>query len=109
MCRAIQKQIAIRVICAYRTVSAEAALLLARATPVELLARERAAVFGRLRAVSPTPLDVGEVYAAETVVTRRLWFNRIQQPNLAGRSTRDLIVPVFDRWMDRRMGDYRST
>lgn len=49
LCRAIQRQMANRVICAYRTVSADVALLLARAPPLELLAKERATIFRRLR------------------------------------------------------------
>ncbi|XP_020297439.1 uncharacterized protein LOC109861978 [Pseudomyrmex gracilis] len=49
-CRRIHKQITARVICAYRIVSADAALLLARAPPFELLARERTMVYEKLRA-----------------------------------------------------------
>lgn len=85
-------------------ISAEAALLLARAPPIELLARERAAVFKRLRAAEAPLLDVGELYAEESRETRTLWRTRIRGANLAGRVTRELIAPVFDMWIERRHG-----
>ncbi|XP_071573304.1 uncharacterized protein [Temnothorax nylanderi] len=37
-------------------------------------------------------------------ILRQQWYDYIQQPQLAGRRTREAIMPNFEEWLDRRAG-----
>jgi len=69
-----QRAIALRVYAAYRSVSFDAATLLARLIPLELLAAERARIYWRLqdeREAGVVPDVVKEIRIQERVITQR--------------------------------------
>lgn len=85
----VQRQGALRVACAYRTVSAEAVLVVAGVIPIDLLAKERKRVYDR-------DIDVGRDAAAVEERGRTL-------TEWADRWTRDVTA----RWTRRLIGDLR--
>jgi len=113
--REIQRSIANRVCSAYRTVSREAALLLARTPPYELIAEERMEVYYRsldLRDSSDWSLDVlKNIKLEEKIRLQGKWLEtygaRLETygaRDVAGVRTRDAILPNIDAWMTRERG-----
>lgn len=97
--RGIQRSCSIRMICAYRTVSFDAACLLAKSPPYTLLALMRKRVFHHLtdlRGSANWSLDLErEVRFQEHSLMLRQWRTYLESPNLAGVRTRDAIGPHF--------------
>jgi len=99
-----QRAIAVRVCCAYRSVSFDSATLLARLIPLELLAAERARVFWRVQ-------DAKEIGALkclwiyeEKIITHRQWVILASRPGAAGARLRDALIPHLPAWLNRRWG-----
>lgn len=101
-CRTVQKLIANRVVSGYRTISADAVQLLARAPPLELLAEMRARVFNSIRA--NCTLDYAQISSIEAANMREKWYRQLCVDHLPGKATRDVILPVFEQWMLRKHG-----
>ncbi|KAF0757505.1 Uncharacterized protein FWK35_00017152 [Aphis craccivora] len=99
-----QRLIALRVIRAYKTVSDEAALLLAGMPPVDLLALERGRLrkrFGTAPLPGEAPISKGSLRRSERSITLDLWQRRWLFSK-KGLWTKRLI-PDVRRWADRRL------
>jgi len=93
-----QRAIAVRVCCAYRSVSFDSATLLARLIPFELLA-ERARIFWRVqdaKEIGPlTPEMLTDIRRSERIITQRQWVILASRPGAAGVKLRDALVPLL--------------
>lgn len=102
----IQRQMALRVISGYRTVSYEAALLLARIPPIHLLAARQRRIYERTQELvcrqEYTAEAKGEIQEAATLLMRRQWYAMLDRENSSGKRVREAILPIFDRWLDHR-------
>lgn len=105
----IQRVIAMRVICAYRTTSFVAATLLARIPPLYMMAGLRARVYERVRDLRQAgewnAKEADEIRKMETVIMERQWKIHMQGSGLAGERTRTAILPIFDSWIKRDHGN----
>jgi len=103
-----QRAIAIRVCAAYRSVSFDAATLLARLIPLELLAAERARIFFRqmdARDVGALTKEViNDIRIQERILTQRQWIMLASRPGAAGTRTRKALLPHLPAWINRRWG-----
>jgi len=112
--RRIQRMAAIRVICAYRTVSLDAALVLAGCPPLSLVLSSRKRVYLRIdelkRSDAVCVRALRLIKNEESVRLREEWMEHLTRPGLAGR-TLGTIRPHLDVWLDRRHGalTYRMT
>lgn len=110
--RRIQRVLAIRVISGYRTISADAVLLLARIVPTPIYAAYYQRVFLRSydlkRQDKWNPLVEKEIKKKEEILLRRQWKLYLQRRDAAGARTCNAILPVFDMWLDRRHGELVS-
>lgn len=110
----IQRQIAIRTIAGYKTISADAALLVARISPAVLHAAYYRRVYVRIQ-----DLKIGEwskkkereIKADEKILLHRQWKTYSQREEAAGKRTCEAIAPNFQNWIDRRHGfmTFRTT
>lgn len=99
--RRIQRTLAIRVVAGYRTVSADAALFLARTPPTSI----QAAYFSRVYARVCDLKDSGdwsrraenEIKDDEQNLLERQWQIYLQRPDIAGRRTCEAIAPILAR------------
>lgn len=103
------KRVAIRVISAYRTVSLDAALLLARIPPLVLLAEMRSRTYARTVELrrgrqQPTKRQIRIIREEETASLREEWMNSLLQRGNWGRVTLEAIVPEFELWLNRGHG-----
>lgn len=105
----IQRMMAIRIICGYRTISADAALLLARMPPTFLAASYYKRVFLRAQELKRNDMwsksDEKEIKKEEMILLKRQWEIYLQRENVAGVRTCRAILPVMDRWLDRKYGE----
>lgn len=99
---------ALRVISGYRTVSLDAALILARIPPVYLMATLRRRVFERVGDLRTNSIWTKEeeenIKINEMLLLRRQWEIYLGRPNLSGIRTRTAILPHFGEWLERRHG-----
>lgn len=102
----IQRGIALRIISGYRTVSYEAALLLARTVPIHLQAARLRRIYERLNMIKYTNEDTleerEEIKKASTVLMLRQWKLVLEAENLPGKRVRQAILPIYSRWMESR-------
>lgn len=102
----IQRQMALRVISGYRSVSYEAAQLLARMPPIHLLAARQRCIYIRFQELKQTDEDTlearFEVRKAANLLMRRQWTILLQGDGIPGQRVREAILPVLDRWLDHR-------
>lgn len=113
----VQRLLAIRIVRGYRTISAEAAMLLAGLIPVDLLAAELAAVYNCRAGLREAGLDPpGDAVGAERRRARTAslaaWALRIgSAPRNAGRRVSEALLPVLKSWIGRSWGvpTYRMT
>ncbi|XP_071579056.1 uncharacterized protein [Temnothorax nylanderi] len=93
---------------AYRTVSYEAATLLARIPPIHLYAEYMRRTYLRLRNMKEegtyNDVSAAAVRLEEWEELRRRWGAYIRDPRLPGRRTREAISPHFEDWLDRGSG-----
>ena len=94
----VQRQGALRIACSYRTVSAQAVLVVAGVIPVDLLAFERKRIYG-------SSADIGRKNAAiaEREMTMENWQRRWTEER-SGNWTRRLIRDLRP-WLERKFGD----
>lgn len=112
----VQRNMALRVICAYRTVSYDASLLLARVPPIYLLAARQRRIYERLHSRLTVEDHEGETLIANAESREEIWEAantlmlrqwRIYLDNVMpqGKRTKDAIMPVFDQWVNREFGN----
>lgn len=105
----IQRRMALRVICGYRTVSYEAAMILARIPPIQLVAKRLRRIYLGIRdhRARGTLQDdtYDELWRANTILMRRQWKDAFSEKSLPGRRVREAILPIFEEWLDRGYGD----
>ncbi|XP_025155947.1 uncharacterized protein LOC112588879 [Harpegnathos saltator] len=104
----IQRHMALRVISGYRTISYEAALLLARIPPVHFLASRHRRAYQRLQMVREAGEDGNEtrreIGLAADLLMFRQWEASLEGEDLPGRRVREALLPVFYEWMHRKTG-----
>ena len=99
----IQRKVALRTICAYRTASYDAVLLLARTPPMQLLAWERAEVFRRkVEQRRDKEVTIGRREIRQEVV--RKWRAQLEASS-SGRWTWELVGPWMEGWLSREHGE----
>lgn len=103
-----QRAICLRVVRGYRTVSFEAACVLAACLPWELDARVLTAVYDRVAEHRATgePLPREGMLRWRRSARRRLlvrWMRALEEPS-AGHNTIEAVRPVLERWVTRRHG-----
>lgn len=103
-----QRVIAVRAVRAYRTVSCEAACVLAGTPPWDFEAEVLASVYdlsARVRQLGgrAMPEEVRRWRKAAQRVTFAKWRERLESPN-SGHLTIAAIRPVLKRWVDRKHG-----
>lgn len=95
---------AIRVVTAYRTVSFDAATLLAKTMPPHILARLYGRTYERSKDLKEREnwslREVNEVRSSEEFLARRQWNLYLGRQQAYGRRTRDAILPDMDSWLD---------
>lgn len=111
----IQRLTAIRTIAGYKTISVDAALLLARIPPAVLHTAYYKRVFTRICDFKSTDAwckkREKEIKADEKILLHRQWMIYIQREDAAGKRTCEAIAPCFQNWIDRSHGSmtYRTT
>ncbi|KAJ8731739.1 hypothetical protein PYW08_014469 [Mythimna loreyi] len=109
-CRAkinsLQRRMAIRIARGYRTVSFEAATLLARFPPLDILADMDAKVYNHIRDIRQSGNSVpGAVIVRVRRQERRhaleRWRERLQQPQFSRKRVVDAVLPHFETWLKR--------
>lgn len=107
--RRIQRLLAIRICAGYRTVSADAALLLARLVPTMIKAAYYKRVFLRIgdlkRKGEWNPIIDKEIKKDEKILIYRQWKIFLQQDKVAGVRTCNAILPNLERWCERSHGE----
>jgi len=106
--RRLERSVAQRVISAYRTVSSNAALLLARLPPLRFLAPARKRIYERCKELK----DRGEYTTrAKNMIKDEefsrmcdLWRAQLERPNTPGEYTKLAIVPQMNVWLARNTG-----
>ncbi|CAK1598874.1 unnamed protein product [Parnassius mnemosyne] len=111
----VQRRMAIRIVRGYRTISFEAATILARFPPLDILAEMDARVYDRIRALRQSggsePEEALEsVKRQERQNALATWRTRLEE-RYEYKRVIGAILPVFDAWMQRRVGrlTYRLT
>lgn len=94
----VQRQGALRIACAYRTVSAQAVLVIAGVIPIDLLAKERKKIYERRADTSRADAAVKE--REETI---KIWNERWTNDR-TGNWTRRMIVDLR-QWTEREYGE----
>lgn len=106
--RKLFRVIAIRVIAAYRTISHDAATLLARIPPLQLMAASQSKVYTRSRELLSRDTwskeAENEIKCMEKIIMRRQWRLFLSRPEAAGLRTLNAILPNLDGWLDRSHG-----
>ena len=115
---AVQRRAALRSVCAYRTVSLDAAAVVASTVPIDLLAIERCEAFDAKRVADREAIGLAGTAAGDQLrppalrprtLTLARWsrrFQRLEAPEESGRAwTRTLIPPdALERWTSRTHG-----
>lgn len=96
----------LRVRSAHKTVGVDAASLLARVAPFELVALERKRIYERVRLerLAGRIPDVEGITGEEKLETTRQWKTQLERENAPGRLTREAIVPHLEEWLNRDWG-----
>lgn len=107
--RRFQRTIAIRTIAGYRTVSFDAATLLARNPPWPLEAIMRCRVYSRITDLKArneyTPQTDAEVRDGENLLLIRQWHISLGKPGIWGQKTVSAIRPHLRKWLTRSFGE----
>lgn len=107
--RRLQRTIAIRVTACYRTISFDAATLLARMPPWTLEAAMRQRIFTRIsesRRLGCYTLEIdAEIRNGEALLLTRQWDLILNRPGIWGIRTIAAIRPYLRTWLNRRFGE----
>lgn len=107
----LQRSMAIRIVRGYRTISFEAATILARFPPLDILARMDARVYVRLRSDDGSGTAPAEVRVQERRRALVEWRERFDEPRSSRQRIVGAIAPNFEAWLGREFGHvtYRLT
>ncbi|KMQ88705.1 reverse transcriptase [Lasius niger] len=111
----LQRSMAIRVVAAYRTVSLDAAILLARVPPLHIIAAKQKRIYAGIRELlnegTWTKEGAKEVRDKEQEAMMNQWEHYFADPKLWGKRTREAIYPNLSEWSTRKHGrmTYRTT
>lgn len=111
----VQRIIALRVVAGYRTVSADAALVLARIPPAAIQAMYWRRVFLRIKDLKRNDewdtTKEAEIKQDEKVLLTRQWSIMLLRDGGYGKRTCEAIAPILQQWMERNHGEmtYRIT
>jgi len=101
--RRLQRRIAIRICAAYRTMSLDVALLLARLPPFEFMAEARATIYERSLTIIVGNQSNDEllknICRDARIALRDRWKHHIVRRDAAGVRTKDAILPSMDAWI----------
>ncbi|KMQ93755.1 reverse transcriptase [Lasius niger] len=104
----LERSVAQRAISAYRTVSGNAAFLLARMPPLRFLAPARKRVYEQVKRLKDdgdyTKGRRDEIKVAEHERMLEEWRLYLERPNRPGEYTKMAIVPWLEAWMEREHG-----
>lgn len=106
----VQRFVALRVVSAYRSVSLEAAALLACMPPLYLLAGFYHRTYVRIRELKSlgvwTPEDDRGIRDMEKLLLHRQWQIHVRRNGLSGARVRRAVAPIFMEWIsrDRKFG-----
>lgn len=107
--RGLQRTVAIRVISAYRTVSFDAATLLARLPPWTLEVALRRRVYKRIAEAKRMGIfdrqEDNNIRREESILLIRQWEALLSRPCVWGQRTINAVLPHIHRWIDRRHGE----
>lgn len=99
----IQRNLAIRIIAAYRTTSFNAAILLARAPPWTLVADTNRRMHNKIRELREqgnwTQDREEGIKSVKRDKMMGKWKAQMEREHLAGARTRKAIIPNFEQWM----------
>lgn len=101
----LQRRVAIRIARGYRTISYEAAMLIARCPPLDILASVNAAMYHNLRCARQSDVMSSSVHTLrERMHLQALatWRVRLEETNAARQRAPGAILPHFGQWMNRR-------
>lgn len=106
----IQRGVAIRVIRGYKTISYEAATLLAKMPPLFLLAARQRRVYVRMKELKESEEEItakarDEVKNMADLLMQRQWAIYMSNPTSPGLRVRNAILSIFNEWLTRRHGD----
>lgn len=105
----IQRGMALRVICGYKTVSHVAASILGRVPPLHLLAARQKRLFERIKDLKSwgeyTPEARRELEVMADIILERQWKIYFANPSLPSKRVREAILPVFSEWVKRKHGE----
>lgn len=107
----LQRKIALKIISAYRTVSHEAADILARLMPVKIMARRNKEVYERGKAIKeriggqPVKKVIEAIRREEDRRAIERWKERLVEDYLPGKRVRKAIIPRFEEWIERGHGE----
>ncbi|CAL1673000.1 unnamed protein product [Lasius platythorax] len=106
--RRVQRTLAIRVIAAYRTMSCDAALLLAGIPVLHITAMCRKGVYERSTAFKIrgewSKEAVAEIEKSEHIALCHRWEDYLQDRSLFGQRTIEAVRPKFSEWITRTHG-----
>lgn len=104
----IQRSLALRTICAYRSVSYESATLLARIRSFYLLANKCLRIYTRKKELYEqgdfSIDDIKDIYESADLLMKRQWLITLSGEDLPGRLSRSAILPFFEAWLSRKHG-----
>lgn len=104
----LQRSVAQRIISAYRTISGDAASLLARLPPLHLVAPMRKRFYDRMKEHRENGTLEGNtknvVREEETARMLEEWKRYLERPNFPGEYTKLVLVPRLEAWMSRKHG-----
>lgn len=111
--QSINRQLALRVVSAYKTVSKVAVEILAKMPPIEMIVQALAEAYLEIRRhEGPLSKEIKK----EKVKNKKeeaigKWKNYLRDPRLPGKRVTSAILPVFDSWLNRKFGqlDYFTT
>lgn len=107
----LQRSIAIRIARGYRTISYEAATILARFPPLDILAEMDARTYVRLRQDAAGDNTPAEVRVQERRRALVRWRERLEEPGSSRQRVVGAIAPDLEAWLGRQHGSvtYRLT
>lgn len=109
--RAVQRKVAIRVIRAYRTISLDVALLLARNPPIELQAGKLSEVYRKKKLAEEenncrlTKKGLDRIREQENEKMVKRWLGKLMDKADAGRGMNWEILSCFREWIGRNHGE----
>ena len=107
----LQRRVAIRIVRGYRTISYEAATLLACFPPLDILASMNARIYNTIREIAGcSPLSTLDIRRRENNVVFQTWRTRLCEERYTRKRVVQAILPSFEAWMRRkRRVTYRLT